>query len=54
MDNISDKDKKWSTLIRQVFLDLGGEVQVGDKDFLVKVKTLATEKENDISFNLEL
>ena len=45
MDNDSEEDNNyWSTLIRQIMENWGGEVRIGDKVFLEEVKNLAGER----------
>ena len=39
-----DNNSHWSSIIRQVMRDLGGEVSVGDEDFLKRVEKIAIEK----------
>ena len=53
MDDNSNEGNSWGIVICQAFLDLGGEVQVGDKDFLKRVEKIADDKEKRIPFNFE-
>ena len=48
MDNNSDDNKNWGTIIRQVMRDMGGEVHISDEEFLERVENLAEKKGRDI------